>query len=62
MKTLPERAIPVQQVFIHLLNGETRHVQRTAVPKQTTIVGCDVDSEEEQEIFEQLIDRNAKNM
>ncbi len=60
MKTLLERAVPVQQAFIRLLNGETHHVQRTVVAKQTTIVGYDVDSEEEQEIFEQLIDRNAK--
>lgn len=28
MKTMLERAIPVQQAFIRLLNGETHHVQR----------------------------------
>lgn len=62
MKTLLERAIPVQQAFIRLLNGETHHVQRTVVPKQATIVGYGVDSEEEKDIFKQLIERNAKNM
>lgn len=62
MKTLLERAIPVQQAFIRLLNGETHHVQRTVVPKQATIVGYGVDSEEEKDVFKQLIERNAKNM
>lgn len=39
MKTMLERAIPIQQAFIRLVNGETRHVQRAVIPKRATIVG-----------------------
>ena len=38
MKTMLERAIPVQQAFIRLLDGETHHVQRAVVPKRAVIV------------------------
>lgn len=62
MKTMLERAIPVQQAFIRLLQGETHHVQRAVVPKQATIIGYGDISEEEKKIFTQLIGRNAKNM
>ncbi len=62
MKTMLERAIPVQQAVIRLLNGETHHVQRAVVPKQATIIGYGNISEEEKEIFTKLIGRNAKNM
>ena len=62
MKTMLERAIPVQQAFIRLLNGETHHVQRAVVPKQATIIGYGNISDEEKEIFTQLIGRNASNM
>lgn len=33
MKTMLERAIPVQQAFIRLWQGETHHVQRAVKPK-----------------------------
>ena len=62
MKTMLERAIPIQQAFIRLLQGETHHVQRAVVPKQATIIGYGNISDEEKEIFTQLIERNAKNM
>lgn len=39
MKTMLERAIPIQQAFIRLVNGETHHVQRAVIPKRATIVG-----------------------
>ena len=39
MKTMLERAIPVQQAFIRLLHGETHHVQRKVVPKQAVVIG-----------------------
>lgn len=62
MKTMLERAIPVQQAFIRLLNGETHHVQREVVPKKATIIAYgDIDMEE-QEIFQSLVARNAHNM
>ena len=32
MKTMLERAIPVQQAFLRIHNGETHHVQRAVVP------------------------------
>ncbi len=62
MKTMLERAIPIQQAFIRLLNGETHHIQRNVVPKQATIIGYGNISDEEKRIFTQLVERNARNM
>lgn len=62
MKTMLERAIPVQQAFIRIHNGETHHVQRAVVPKQATIVAYGDISDEEKDIFRQLVGRNASNM
>lgn len=62
MKTMLERAIPVQQAFIRLHNGETHHVQRSVVPKQALILGYGEIPEEEQTLFRQLARRNANNM
>ena len=33
MKTMLERAIPIQKAWIRLHNGETHHAQRDVVPK-----------------------------
>ena len=62
MKTMLERAIPVQQAFIRLLDGETHHVQRAVVPKKATIVAYGVQDREEENLFRRLVARNAKNM
>ena len=62
MKTMLERALPIQQAFIRLLHGETHHIQRNVVPKQATIIGYGEISKEEQDIFRQLVIRNANNM
>lgn len=62
MKTMLERAIPVQQAFIRLLDGETHHVQRAVVPKKATIVAYGARDREEEELFRRLVARNAKNM
>ena len=62
MKTMLERAIPVQQAFIRIHHGETHHVQRAVVPKEATIIGYGDISDEEKEIFTQLIGRNSSNM
>ncbi|HIX90305.1 MAG TPA: NAD(P)H-dependent oxidoreductase [Candidatus Agathobaculum pullicola] len=62
MKTMLERAIPVQQAFIRLWNGETHHVQRDVKPKHAVIIGYGDLSEEEKDIFRQLVARNANNM
>lgn len=62
MKTMLERAIPVQQAFIRLYQGETHHVQRNVIPKQAVIVGYGDISPEEQTLFRRLVDRNARNM
>lgn len=62
MKTMLERAIPVQQAFIRLLDGETHHVQRAVVPKKATIVAYGVQDREEEKLFRRLVARNAKNM
>ncbi|MGI5957862.1 MAG: flavodoxin family protein [Massiliimalia sp.] len=62
MKTMLERAIPIQQAFIRLVNGETHHVQRNVVPKQATVIAYGAEDKEEQELFSQLVARNAHNM
>ena len=62
MKTMLERAIPVQQAFIRLVDGETHHVQRAVVPKDALILAYGTTSPEEQELFRQLVARNARNM
>ena len=62
MKTMLERAIPIQQAFIRLLDGQTHHVQRDVALKEATIIGYGDISEEEQNIFRQLVHCNAKNM
>lgn len=62
MKTMLERAIPVQQAFIRIHDGETHHVQRRVTPKTATILAYGDPDEEEREIFRQLIARNAHNM
>ena len=62
MKTMLERAIPVQQAFIRLWHGETHHVQRRVVPKQAVIVGYGDLSAGEQDLFRRLVARNAHNM
>lgn len=62
MKTMLERAIPVQQAFIRILDGETHHIQRRVVPKNAVIMAYGDPDEEEREIFRQVIARNARNM
>ena len=62
MKTMLERAIPIQQAFIRILDGETHHVQRSVTPKNATILAYGDTKEEEREIFRQLVARNAHNM
>ncbi len=63
MKTMLERAIPVQQAFIRLVNGETHHLQRRVVPKQAVIVGYgEAISSREEAVFRRLVARNALNM
>ena len=53
MKTMIERAIPI---------GETHHVQRNVATKEATIIAYGDTDREEQEIFRQLVERNARNM
>lgn len=62
MKTMLERAIPIQMAFIRLLNGETHHVQRDVALKKATILAYGDLSEEEKDVFRQLVERNAHNM
>ena len=62
MKTMLERAIPIQQAFIRLHQGETHHIQRRVADKQAVIVAYGTRDQEEQEIFCRLVERNAKNM
>ncbi len=62
MKTMLERAIPIQQAFIRIFKGETHHVQRAVALKQATIVAYGELTEEEKDIFTRLIARNAYNM
>lgn len=62
MKTMLERAIPIQQAFIRLLDGETHHIQRAVAAKDALILAYGDSSPEEQAIFRQLVSRNARNM
>lgn len=62
MKTMLERAIPIQQAFIRLLNGETHHIQRDVALKNAIIIAYGEIGEDEKNIFIKLIERNAKNM
>ena len=62
MKTMLERAIPIQQAFIRLVEGETHHVQRRVVPKQAVIIGYGARSDAERALFRRLVARNARNM
>ncbi len=62
MKTMLERAIPIQKAFIRILNGETHHFQRKVVPKHALIIAYGTDDPEEQALFRRLVERNAYNM
>jgi len=62
MKTMLERAIPVQQAFLRIHNGETHHVQRAVVPKDAVILAYGADRAEERALFTWLVERNAHNM
>ena len=62
MKTMLERASPVQQAFIRIHHGETHHYQRAVAPKQATILAYGDLDPEERSIFEALVARNACNM
>ena len=62
MKTMLERAIPIQQAFIRLHNGETHHVQREVVEKDAVIIAYGDISQEEARLFERFVARNANNM
>ena len=61
MKTMLERAIPIQQAFIRLLNGEAHHVQRDVAMKEAIIAYGNIE-DEEKEIFKRLVERNSHNM
>lgn len=62
MKNMLERAIPIQQAFIRIHEGETHHLQRNVIPKDAIIIAYGCTDKEEQEIFRLLVDRNSKNM
>lgn len=62
MKTMLERAIPIQKAFIRIHQGETHHVQRNVIPKKAVIIAYGDIDDEEQEIFRELIARNGRNM
>lgn len=62
MKTMIERAIPIQQAFIRIHQGETHHVQRNVATKDAIIIAYGNTDSEEHEIFRQLVERNARNM
>ena len=62
MKTMLERAIPVQQAFLRLYHDETHHIQRNVVEKDAVILAYGADSKAEQDLFQQLVSRNANNM
>lgn len=62
MKTMLERAIPIQQAFIRIHKNETHHLQRDVKQKKALIIAYGDISHEERNIFSDLIERNALNM
>lgn len=62
MKTMLERAIPIQQAFICEIDKETHHVQREVSLKKASIIAYGELEQDEKKVFEQLVARNAKNM
>lgn len=62
MKTMLERAIPIQKAFIQLHHGETHHMQGDVVEKNAVIIAYGCDNREEQDLFQRLVARNAYNM
>lgn len=62
MKTMLERAIPVQKAFIRIHGNETHHVQREVLPKKAVIIAYGTKDEAEREVFRRLVTRNALNM
>ena len=60
MKTMLERAIPIQQAFIRLVDGETHHFQRRVESKEAAILAYGDIPPEEQQLFRRLVARNAK--
>ena len=62
MKTMLERAIPIQQAYIRLYKGETHHIQRNVKEKDAVILAYGDNSEAERQVFRRLVARNANNM
>lgn len=62
MKTMLERAIPIQKAYIRLHRGETHHVQRDVAMKKAVIIGYGDLDEDEKQVFRKLVERNASNM
>lgn len=62
MKRMLERAIPIQQAFIRIVDGETHHLQRAVAAKNAKIVAYGNTCDEEKRLFEKIVARNAKNM
>ena len=62
MKTMLERAIPIQKAFIRILNGETHHVQRSVELKNATIIAYGEIGTEEKEIVKakKIVDATAE--
>lgn len=61
-KAMIERCLPLQQPFLRVFHQETHHEQRGVEIKDAIIIGYGIEDEEEKEIFEKLIKRNANNM
>lgn len=62
MKTMLERAIPIQQAFIRLVDGQTHHVQRQVALKNAVIIAYGDIADDEKDVFKKLVARNALNM
>ena len=62
MKTMLERAIPIQQAFLRLVQGEIHHKIRDVAPKEATILGYGALSERERQVFSHMVHRNARNL
>ena len=56
MKTMLERAIPIQQAFIRIYHGETHHVQRNVKEKDAVIIAYGEISREIREAADYIVD------
>lgn len=62
IKAMIERCLPLYQAFLKIHKEETRHEQRRIEKKDFLVVAYGAENQEEKDIFNYLVERNANNM